>query len=360
MSLCVYYTFRIIHFLISIFLCLCFVSAKLLWAPIVDSIYIKCCGRRKSWLVSTQLLIGCFFIFLSRHIDLWMNDESGNGNIVAAPNTSKPNIQLLTLNFLILFFFAATQDIVVDGWAVNMLKSSNRGYAGFCNQLGQVMGFTISYISLLMLESRDFCNKYFFDSERSTGIVTLSSFFSICGCGFILTTLMIALFKTEEDAAELQSENRKIGQSYALLWNILKLKNVIKFSLIIISMKFCVSACNGITDLKIVEKGVPREIFALLSFSKTFAKFLIPIVSRKSASGLRPLSIFMKVFPYRILMISTITIFIFFIPTMTRDGISTIFCLILSIFLFLAEVMDFFLLTQTFLFKSNYSWNFGI
>lgn len=233
-------------------------------------------------------------------------------------------------------------DITIDGLAVNILKSSNRGYIGFCNQLGQVMGFTISYIVLLLFESKDFCNKYFFTAERSTGIVTLSSFFGICGCGFILTTLMVALFKTEEDDTEelqQQHENRKIRQSYILLWKILKLKNVGKFSLIIISMKFCVSACNGITDLKIVEKGVPKEIFALLSFSKTLAKFLIPIAARKSTSGLRPLSIFMRVFPYRIVMISTITTFIFFIPTMTQDGISTAFCLVLSIFLFLAEVM---------------------
>ena len=33
-------------------------SMKILWAPIVDSIFIKKFGRRKSWLIPTQLLIG--------------------------------------------------------------------------------------------------------------------------------------------------------------------------------------------------------------------------------------------------------------------------------------------------------------
>ena len=32
-------------------------SLKMLWAPLVDSCYIKAFGRRKSWLVPTQLLI---------------------------------------------------------------------------------------------------------------------------------------------------------------------------------------------------------------------------------------------------------------------------------------------------------------
>ena len=35
-------------------------SMKILWAPIVDSIFIKKFGRRKSWLIPTQLLIGKF------------------------------------------------------------------------------------------------------------------------------------------------------------------------------------------------------------------------------------------------------------------------------------------------------------
>jgi hypothetical protein len=37
-------------------------SLKLLWAPIVDSIYIKSIGRRKSWLVPVQYLIGMFML----------------------------------------------------------------------------------------------------------------------------------------------------------------------------------------------------------------------------------------------------------------------------------------------------------
>ena len=37
-------------------------SIKLLWAPIVDSIYIIKFGRRKSWLISIQFLIGAVML----------------------------------------------------------------------------------------------------------------------------------------------------------------------------------------------------------------------------------------------------------------------------------------------------------
>ena len=40
-------------------------SVKLLWAPIVDSVFSRSVGRRKSWLIPTQYLIGLFIIMLS-------------------------------------------------------------------------------------------------------------------------------------------------------------------------------------------------------------------------------------------------------------------------------------------------------
>ncbi len=40
-------------------------SLKLLWAPFVDSVYVKSFGRRKTWLVPTQYLIGFFMLVLS-------------------------------------------------------------------------------------------------------------------------------------------------------------------------------------------------------------------------------------------------------------------------------------------------------
>ena len=39
-------------------------SIKLLWAPLVDSLYVKWFGRRKTWLIPTQYLIGLFMICL--------------------------------------------------------------------------------------------------------------------------------------------------------------------------------------------------------------------------------------------------------------------------------------------------------
>lgn len=43
-------------------------SMKLLWAPIVDSVYFKKFGRRKSWLIPLQYFIGFYMILFSDYI----------------------------------------------------------------------------------------------------------------------------------------------------------------------------------------------------------------------------------------------------------------------------------------------------
>jgi MFS family permease len=56
-------------------------SVKLLWAPIVDSIYVKRFGRRKSWLVTVQLLIGILMFFLASFCQNLVNNIQSNQGI---------------------------------------------------------------------------------------------------------------------------------------------------------------------------------------------------------------------------------------------------------------------------------------
>ncbi len=88
-------------------------SVKLLWAPFVDALYIKSFGRRKSWLVPVQYLIGIFMVVLSGYIRDLMGEGEAQGPV---------RIMTLTVVFFMLNFLAATQDIAVDGWALTMLS----------------------------------------------------------------------------------------------------------------------------------------------------------------------------------------------------------------------------------------------
>lgn len=85
-------------------------SMKLLWAPAVDAFYAKCIGRRKSWLIPLQLLMGLLILYMASNIDNWL------------PESGKPNMKTLIIVVFVINMLSATQDIVVDGWALTMLK----------------------------------------------------------------------------------------------------------------------------------------------------------------------------------------------------------------------------------------------
>ncbi|KAM9604799.1 acetyl-coenzyme A transporter 1 isoform 2-T2 [Trichechus inunguis] len=147
-------------------------SLKLLWAPLVDAVYFRNFGRRKSWLVPTQYILGLFMIGLSTRVDHLLGNGEGR----------TPDVLALTVTFFLFEFLAATQDIAVDGWALTMLSRENVGYASTCNSVGQTAGYFLGNVLFLALESPDFCNKYLRIQPQPRGIVTLSDWFFSSRC----------------------------------------------------------------------------------------------------------------------------------------------------------------------------------
>ena len=73
-------------------------SVKLLWAPIVDSVYMRRIGRRKTWLIPVQYLIGGCMLLLSQNVDYYLGSDE-----------TQPDVFTLTCLFFLLNFLAATQ-----------------------------------------------------------------------------------------------------------------------------------------------------------------------------------------------------------------------------------------------------------
>lgn len=115
-------------------------SLKLIWAPLVDSCYFKSIGRRKTWIIPVQILTGIVMLAAAPHVDSWM----GNFNSASDGDFVGPQVAVLTTFFLFLYFLMATQDIIVDGWALTILSRENVGYASVCNSIGQSFGYFIA------------------------------------------------------------------------------------------------------------------------------------------------------------------------------------------------------------------------
>jgi len=261
-------------------------SLKLLWAPIIDSLYSSRMGRRKTWLVPVQYVLGFSMLFLSTRVNSYLDSDG------------QPNIQMLTLVFFILNFLAATQDIAVDGWALTMLHRSNVGYASTCNSVGQTAGYFLGYVLFVAFESADFCNKYLRTVPQPNGLLTLDGFLYFWGMTFLISTTLVWLLKTEKKE-EIQ-DDLSIAQTYKLLMKIFKLP-AIQWTVVILMTARIGFSADAVTALKLVEKGVPKAQLALLLVPLVPLQIILPLLISRYTTGPRPMEVYLKAIPYRLM-----------------------------------------------------------
>merc|ERR1719447_2511896 len=251
-------------------------SVKLLWAPIVDSLYVASFGRRKTWLVPVQYLIGVTMFVLSVKVEDYLGEH--------------PDVTTLTAMFFFLNFLAATQDIAVDGWALTMLQRHNVGYASTCNSVGQTAGYFMGYVFFMALESY--------------GLVTLPSFLQFWAIIFLITTTFVALFKSEAGTGEVETEEPDLGvlQTYKLLFDILRLSVMPTAIALLLTCKVGFAAADAVSGLKLVEAGVPKDKLAMLAIPMMPLQIILPWIISRYTSGPRPLDIWQKAIPARLVL----------------------------------------------------------
>jgi hypothetical protein len=170
-------------------------SLKLLWAPVVDSLYTSrwALGQRKSWIVPCQLLTGAVMITMGERVGDFIPPEGDEGGAI--------NVSGLLATFLSLYFLVATQDIAVDGWALTLLRPENVGYASAANTVGQGVGVQAAYGLFLALDSAEVCNRYIRRPlglpAAKEGMVSLGSFLKAWGAVFIVATLLVWALQPE-------------------------------------------------------------------------------------------------------------------------------------------------------------------
>ena len=86
-------------------------SFKFLWSPIVDKFqipFLNKMGHRKSWLLTSQVLIFISIIF-------------------ASYSDPRDNLGLMALTIVMIAFFSATQDIVIDAFRIESAPENKQG-----------------------------------------------------------------------------------------------------------------------------------------------------------------------------------------------------------------------------------------
>mmetsp|Transcript_38684 Transcript_38684/g.93530 ORF Transcript_38684/g.93530 Transcript_38684/m.93530 type:complete len:721 (-) Transcript_38684:113-2275(-) len=307
-------------------------SLKLLWAPIVDAIYFKRIGRRKSWLVPIQLLAGGLLWGGANFVE----EELGLGHLAGASETM--NVKGVTLYFFALYFLMATQDIAVDGWALTMLSKANRGKGPMCNSIGQNIGYFLSFVGFLALNDVEASETLWrpllrLPSNPTKGLVSLQGFLKFMGATMLVTTIGVAIWKRElplpttatgsstatttaatqvleeDDDAELDAAELGLKETYHRLWAVCQLPSVRLLFLILVTYRLPTALSDNVKFLKAVELGMSKSTTALLSPTVILPLgILVPIAAHHIWHKEGPLRQFATAYQWRVTVIPLLDI----------------------------------------------------
>jgi len=279
-------------------------SLKLFWAPLVDSMYFKSVGRRKTWLIPVQILTGVVMLVAAPYVDAWMGHPldgtgTGGGDVGGGgeEDAAGPQVAVLTGFFLFLYFLMATQDIVVDGWALTMLSRENVGYASICNSIGQSFGFFLANQGFIALSDATWCHRYL-GTEEGQSVATLSGFMTICGWVFVILTVLITVFKTERPD-ETGEVPEGLVETYQHVIAIFRLKPVQKLTMLLLTVRIAFAPNDAVSGFKLQEYGMPKADIAMISPLLLVIGLVLPAVVSDAVSK-RPLDIFMLGLPLKL------------------------------------------------------------
>ncbi|OBA21433.1 MFS general substrate transporter [Metschnikowia bicuspidata var. bicuspidata NRRL YB-4993] len=275
-------------------------SLKLLWSPIVDAIYSKNIGRRKSWILPVQLVSGLTLLYLGLVIDKFMADPASH-------------LQTITFCFFLLVFLCATQDIAVDGWALTCLSPESLSFASTAQTIGMNCGYFSSFTVFLALSSPEFANKYLRSTPLEEGLFDLGSYLSFWGWMYLIVT--VVMFFIPEEPSHLRTRNsekhsmehyknedhhnrytalapkywQELKTVYVSMIAVFKLPNVQTLMVILLLAKLGFQVNEAATNLKLLEKGLTKEDLSITVLIDFPFEMIFGYYAGRWSSGKSPL-----------------------------------------------------------------------
>lgn len=182
---------------------------KCFFSPLVDTKYFKFLGKRRSWILPTQILCGLSMIYLADAITEYVDEK---------------RIFTITVCFGLVFTCLAFQDISVDGWSITMVKEENSSYAASMQSIGIAVGIFISTTLYLFLNSVEFCNTYIYDSHQKEPLLNEVLYLKLWGY-FVIVMSAYTLTRSEKedrrksDELEISSFKHIAKVTYKLVTN---------------------------------------------------------------------------------------------------------------------------------------------
>ncbi|KAM9935208.1 hypothetical protein OXX80_005213 [Metschnikowia pulcherrima] len=305
-------------------------SLKLLWSPIVDAIYSRRIGRRKSWILPVQSVSGLTLIYLGLVINKFMDDPA-------------THLHRITFCFFLLVFLCATQDIAVDGWALTCLSPESLSFASTAQTIGMNCGYFSSFTVFLALSSPEFANRYLRKSPIDAGLFNLGGYLSFWGWMYLAVTAV--LFFIPEEPRHLRKRNmdkfslghyknedhhnryaerapqylQELKSVYVSMIQVLKLPNVQTLMVILLVAKLGFQVNEAATNLKLLEKGLSKEDLSITVLIDFPFEMIFGYYAGRWSSGKGPLKPWLIGFAGRLFAALWAHVILYYFPKI-EDG----------------------------------------
>ncbi|CAF0837602.1 unnamed protein product [Adineta steineri] len=249
-------------------------SLKLLWAPLIDVLYIRQLGRRQTWLLPIQIILGIMFIILSFYLEQLL---------------TQLYITNLTIIFFFIILFIATQDICVDGWALTLFTSSNIVWQSISQMIGQPLGLFLGSSVLLTFESANATNKLIRQplgfAQQPYGLFTLAQFLRFWGIMFLITTCVVTILfrKHHQDSTNNEQQHNhsqlNLLETYLYIIRLFKRRTFHKLLFLIMTPHFGYAATAAMTHLILLNQNIlTRETYGLITMPLILIKITVPLL----------------------------------------------------------------------------------
>jgi MFS transporter, PAT family, beta-lactamase induction signal transducer AmpG len=224
-------------------------TAKFLWAPLVDAIDVpvlsRLLGRRRGWLVLTQLVLLAAIVFLG------MADPTVDPALVA-------------LGALLVATASATQDIVIDAFRVESLDESEQA-AGMASYVaGYRIGMLASMAGALFLVSA--FERWDF-SAHAAWLASYLVMAALVVVGIVASLLAAEPRKSESvETAHAQPDpmTRVIETAYGAFVDFLRYRYVVVILAFVVLYKLTDALAGVMTAPFVYELGFSRDVYAAI------------------------------------------------------------------------------------------------
>ena len=220
-------------------------SFKFLFAPILDSYYSKKFGRRKTYLVPIEIILGFFFLYYTFTVEDLMN-----------------RVDITTIfivNFSICLLLAI-HNIAVQGLTIYYHGNAHSSFASASQVAGNIIGHALGYFVLVPLSSPYFCQK-FFDSERE--VVPIWIF--MVGFSVLMFTVafVVTVFVNEDnDEDDLNLDYITIARMFK---GFIDNKYLRRYIIILLLVRLGYAPVESIFEVMLIRNGFQKEYITIIT-----------------------------------------------------------------------------------------------